>query len=178
VGYWDALREAFSELRPAIADGPLIHEMPENPWPWRVIIWPFVKPQQILAISGFNQYEDLKRVTTFFPDEWAGSRMSVLMIFLVTTIASAFGGIHLFGWSFIFPSSLEQTLWRLASVSITVVPILSFSFTNALSGLPDEHVAQHKFLFFLWNYNLLITTTLFLLCFRPFRIACAPFLLS
>jgi hypothetical protein len=37
VGYWDALRNAFSELPAAIADGPLRDEFPQVPWKRRVI---------------------------------------------------------------------------------------------------------------------------------------------
>ncbi|KAH9959109.1 hypothetical protein BC827DRAFT_1216185 [Russula dissimulans] len=42
---------------------------------------------------------------------------------VVAGIASTFGGIHCIGWSFTFPSSPERTLWRVASISITSVPI-------------------------------------------------------
>jgi len=44
-------------------------------------------------------------------------------IFLVAVITVAFGGIHCIGWSFAFPSSTEKTLWRVASLSITCVPV-------------------------------------------------------
>jgi hypothetical protein len=42
---------------------------------------------------------------------------------VIAGIASAFGGIHCIGWSFTFPSNTEGLLWRVASLSITSVPI-------------------------------------------------------
>jgi len=143
LGFWDAFQDAFSELPGAIADGPLIHEMPGDSWIWRVLSWPFVKPPQILGISYLNHYKTLKRVTTFYPDGWDGSWVDVFLVMVpVSAIASAFGGIHLFGWSFVFPSGLERTLWRLASVSITVVPIVISSLAFATRRMPDEYFAQ------------------------------------
>jgi hypothetical protein len=158
VGCWDALGDAFSKLPTAIAGGPLIHELPGHPWTWRIISWPFVKPLQILGISGLNQQKNLERVTTFYPNGWDGSWMHILFAMVpVTAIASAFGGVHCIGWSFIFPSSLEQTLWRLASISITVVPIMIPSLEYAIDRLPDEYFDEHEvFRFFItWILPLL-----------------------
>ena len=45
----------------------------------------------------------------------AGSRM-----ILVTMV---FGGIHCIAWSFAFPSSTEQLLWRISSIAITGIPL-------------------------------------------------------
>jgi hypothetical protein len=173
VGYWDALRDAFSELPAAIADGPLAHEMPGEPWTWRVISWSFVKPPQILGILNLEQYENLKRVTTFYPDDWGRSWMDVFLVMVpVAAIASAFGGIHCIGWSFIFPSSLEQTLWRLASVSITIVPIVIPSLAYATGRLPREYIAQQEdfYAFITW------ILPLFFYIFGRFVLIVIPFL--
>jgi len=139
VGFWDALRDTLSKFPAAIADGPLVHELSQVSWTFRVILWPFIKPLQILDISPVHRYKDLKRVTTFYPDDWDGSSRNILFVLIpVTAIASVFGGIHCIGWRFTFPSSLEQTLWRLASVSITVVPIMIASFGIYISWTQQE----------------------------------------
>jgi hypothetical protein len=39
-------------------------------------------------------------------------------------IAMVFGGIHCIGWSFSFPTRIEQILWRVSSVVITCVPLV------------------------------------------------------
>jgi len=36
-----------------------------------------------------------------------------------------FGGLHCIGWHFAYPTLIEQTLWRMASVVITVIPFVS-----------------------------------------------------
>lgn len=36
-----------------------------------------------------------------------------------------FGAIHCIGWSFIFPSKLEQKLWRICSMLITTIPAIA-----------------------------------------------------
>ena len=36
----------------------------------------------------------------------------------------AFGACHLIGWDFLYPSSVEQLLWRIFSISCVVIPLL------------------------------------------------------
>jgi len=50
-------------------------------------------------------------------DRW--SRMAVFALFGVI-----FGGLHCIGWSFEYPTHSEQTLWRAASLAITVIPLI------------------------------------------------------
>ena len=120
VGFWAALGDALSDLPAAIEGGPLIEE--DIPWLARVLSWPLIKP--LYTIVGSVDVHFLKmRVGTLYPTEWtlAAGNFS---IFVVLTITVAFGGIHCIGWSFAFPSSIERTLWRISSASITGVPIL------------------------------------------------------
>jgi len=120
VGFWAALGDALSDLPAVIARGPSINEVDFDSWLARVLTWPFFKPFYIM-VSYEEEYE--KRVDTFYPNKWvtASEDFSIL---LVVTITVAFGGIHCVGWSFDFPSSIERTFWRVASLSITSVPIL------------------------------------------------------
>ena len=46
-------------------------------------------------------------------------------IFLLLALASVFGGIHCLGWNFSFPSYLQQMLWRTASLSVAIVPLIA-----------------------------------------------------
>ncbi|KAF3067945.1 hypothetical protein CFAM422_008299 [Trichoderma lentiforme] len=43
-------------------------------------------------------------------------------IIAVVSILS-FGGIHIFAWNFLFPTKIEQQLWRVCSVAATVLPL-------------------------------------------------------
>ncbi|KAI9449507.1 hypothetical protein F5148DRAFT_987538 [Russula earlei] len=132
VGFWGALRESLLELPAAIVRGPLtIQHFGDYPWVWRILLWPIVKPFTILLGSD-ERYQDLKRVNTFYPNDWYAGRQSFAVI-IVIVVASTFGGIHCIGWSFAFASITERTLWRVASVSITVVPILLLPF-NVLTN--------------------------------------------
>ena len=62
------------------------------------------------------------RDETFFVvggrDGWNVSSVSGMV--LVTMV---FGGIHCIAWSFAFPSTTEQLLWRISSIAITGIPL-------------------------------------------------------
>jgi len=129
IGFWDALRDALSGLPATIIRGPFVRV---SSWPWlvRVFVWPIAQP---LIIMTGDETEHEKRVNTFYPGGWGTADYSGYII--VTPIASAFGGIHCIGWLFNYPSSAEQTLWRVASVSITGVPIMFSLIVFATSKL-------------------------------------------
>ncbi|KAI9509503.1 hypothetical protein F5148DRAFT_1282927 [Russula earlei] len=116
-GFWDAL----SDLGAAIVRGPLTEEPEMATWLNRVLMWPFTKPFDILL--GEGEKHTTMRVGTFYPHQW-GRTLRIFAWVAVVVVTLAFGGIHCIGWSFSFPSSAQQTLWRVASVTITVVPIL------------------------------------------------------
>jgi len=125
VGFWGALRNALSDLPAAIIRGPSSNDF--ESWIGRVLAWPFVKPLYImLAPASDDSYtytEDKKRVGTFYPTDWVtGSKE--FSIFLVVVITVAFGGIHCVGWSFTFPSTVERTMWRVASLLIVCIPVV------------------------------------------------------
>jgi len=68
-----------------------------------------VNPCLLLAnFQAYEQYENMKRVDTFYPREWV--RMSPLRGGgpLITAIVAVFGGIHCIGRPFTFSSSIEQ----------------------------------------------------------------------
>jgi len=125
AGFWVALGDAPSKLPAAIVHGPLNEECNRFEWPWlaRVLGWPVIKPFEI--ITGGSDDRVGKRVYTFYPHEWDEDRTHIQqsLTMVITGIASGFGGIHCIGWSFTFPSSTERTLWRIASISITSIPI-------------------------------------------------------
>ncbi|KAI9457145.1 hypothetical protein F5148DRAFT_984224 [Russula earlei] len=142
-GFRDALGDALSDLGAAIVRGPLTEE-PEEPematWLIRVLLWPFTKP---LVILVGEREEHTMRAGTFYPHDWATTRLAFAWVAMVG-ITLTFGGIHCIGWPFSFPSSAEQTLWRVASVTITAVPIL-LSESPLLKRLEDsgyENVAS------------------------------------
>ncbi|TFK52219.1 hypothetical protein OE88DRAFT_1372142 [Heliocybe sulcata] len=58
-----------------------------------------------------------------------------LIVFLVAS-SMIFGAVHLFGWFFIFPSRVDQILWRISALAVTCLPLLElvvYAGTIALS---------------------------------------------
>jgi len=123
VGGWVALRDALSDLPVAIGRGPFADT--SMSWLLRLLGWPFMRP--LMTMFGDDDADDLegKRVGTFYPAKWVTETQNS-SITLVVIITMAFGGIHCIGWTFTFPSSIEQTLWRVASLFITGVPVVFF----------------------------------------------------
>jgi hypothetical protein len=159
IGFWDALGDSLSDLPAAIVRGPSINNGVFDSWLARVLTWPVFKPFRIMfSRSIVGEYE--KRVDTFYPDEWAASgRFSVFLVIIITV---AFGGIHCIGWSFNFPSIIEQTLWRVASLSITGVPILFFPLV-VLAGQVDEVLFRGQFGNFFFGLTYLLILSLYVL---------------
>jgi len=126
VGFLDALEDAIFGLPDSIARGPVTDDFKDSPWLIRVLIWPLFKPVDII-FPGRNAHDtvSVKRVNTFYPHKWDTNWLEYSIV-VVAAITLAFGGIHCFGWSFDFPSSTEQLLWRVASISIIEVPFMFF----------------------------------------------------
>ncbi|KAH9953839.1 hypothetical protein BC827DRAFT_1145267 [Russula dissimulans] len=150
----------------AIVRGPLREA--SWPWPVRVLYWPFFKPFEII-IGNDENHE--KRVNTFYPGlgHYIGG---FTLAIIVTAIASAFGGIHCIGWLFKSPSSTEQTLWRVASVSIAGVPVVLSLVTYAGEIDLDRYIGSWSFagisyiLLFLYILSRLVLLVLPFLCLR------------
>jgi len=144
VGFWTALGDALSDLPAAIVRGPVPDDFKDSRWSTRVLMWPFFKPGD--ALSPADDTDDIvfeTRVNTFYPHKWV-TGSGGYSFFLVTTITVAFGGIHLTGWSYIFPSSTERTLWRIASLSITGSPIMYLLF-GVLGVAIDKILLKDRF---------------------------------
>ncbi|KAI9452255.1 hypothetical protein F5148DRAFT_1003373, partial [Russula earlei] len=141
-GFWDALRDALSDLGAAIVRGPLTERFDDQMWLFRVLMWPLRRPLEILVGIGEGQGHTM-RVGTFYPHGW-GSKLRLAFAWVaVVAVTLAFGGIHCIGWSFNFPSSAEQTLWRVSSVTITALPIM-FPVIPLIEHLDDsgyEHLS-------------------------------------
>jgi hypothetical protein len=119
IGFWVAFRDAVSDIPAAIFRGPVLVDFMDSSWLIRVLLWPLYKPGDILLSDEPDDIKFEKKVNTFYPSTFVASQ-----IYLVVAVTVAFGAIHCIGWSFKIPSSIERTLWRVASLSITGVPII------------------------------------------------------
>ncbi|KAI9510747.1 hypothetical protein F5148DRAFT_1274645 [Russula earlei] len=102
-GFWDALGNV-SDL------GAAINRAVANSLPW------------VIAVGQRETHT--MRVGTSYLREWGSELHSAFGWVAILGITLTFGRIHCIGWSFNFPSSAEQTLWHIASLTITAAPIL------------------------------------------------------
>ena len=173
VGFWIALGGALSHLPAAIVRGPVTDDFKNSPWLTRTLAWPLFKPLDTLFPE--DDEDDVvfeKRVNTFYPHKWATGSM-IFSNFLVATITLAFGGIHLIGWSFTFPSSAERTLWRVASLSITGFPVLLL-LLSVLGMAIDELLLESRFDIICTRIS--VTSLLFLYTLSRLALLVIPFL--
>ncbi|KAN0076544.1 hypothetical protein V8E54_006686 [Elaphomyces granulatus] len=70
------------------------------------------------------------------------SEKIIPLLFVTAVITSIFGACHLIGWDFLYPSSVEQLLWRIASISCVTIPFfmmfLSLLFDDDIDFWPPE----------------------------------------
>jgi hypothetical protein len=75
------------------------------------------------------------------------SKKQFLSYFLSGVITGIFGACHLIGWDFVYPSSVEQLLWRIFSISCVVIALLllvilllGYEYTKFMSSLSFEYL--------------------------------------
>jgi len=102
-----------------------------NPWclPFRLLIYLPVTSlvESIYAIIDTAEIPPgATHVPKFYATNVSSSNVDVyFMYFALPIITIVFGGLHCFGWNFTFPTPAEQTLWRVASLLITVIPLVA-----------------------------------------------------
>ncbi|KAK0611334.1 hypothetical protein B0T14DRAFT_530172 [Immersiella caudata] len=65
--------------------------------------------------------------TLTYHDE--GERSDAMVFFMYVVGPALFGGIHIAGWNFFFPTEVEKILWRCASVYTTAIFLLIMIFS-------------------------------------------------
>ena len=63
-------------------------------------------------------------VPTFYSPRTSSEVVIFRIIFPI--FGAVFGGLHCLGWAFTFPTKAEQKIWKLASITITIIPVLYF----------------------------------------------------
>ena len=97
------------------------------------IMWFFVDPFLILAKSLFGiattttLKSDATHAPTFYAPNTDGSAdHESLVLFGLPVVAAVFGALHCIAWNFHFPSHIEQLLWRIGSLTITLIPSVPY----------------------------------------------------
>jgi hypothetical protein len=73
----------------------------------------------------------------------ASSERGLFSLGLTAVITCIFGGCHLIGWDFLYPSLVEQLLWRISSISCLVIPfllVLVFPIVEWLGCFDNFHI--------------------------------------
>lgn len=60
----------------------------------------------------------------FMSTQLSSDNAAYIALLVASAAGIAFGGIHCVAWNFIFPSLIEQKVWRLCSLIITLVPLM------------------------------------------------------
>jgi hypothetical protein len=111
----------------------------------RVVLFP------LLPFNRMARGEDLmeagaKRVPTFYPKQLEGMNRWWTAIAGII-VATLFGGIHCVAWtnSFQVLSDTQQKLWRIASISITVLPVPIWTLATVMDRYirPKNPLATH-----------------------------------
>jgi hypothetical protein len=63
---------------------------------------------------------------------------------LTAIITGIFGACHLIGWDFLYPSSVEQLLWRISSIFCVVIPFLLSLLGFILPGITVSGTDRHQ----------------------------------
>ncbi|KAN0076549.1 hypothetical protein V8E54_006691 [Elaphomyces granulatus] len=66
----------------------------------------------------------LRRRFSWANTEAGSSKKAPFSYCLSAVVTGIFGACHLIGWDFLYPSSVEQLLWRIFSISCVVIPFL------------------------------------------------------
>jgi len=99
------------------------------------IMWFFFDPFSTLAESLLDiaTTRTLKSNATHVPAFYAPNTddsedHESLVLFGLPIVAAVFGALHCIAWNFHFPSHIEQLLWRIGSLTITLIPLVPFVF--------------------------------------------------
>lgn len=90
----------------------------------------------VMAFFGLRSDNNPERPLRQFPNDRFPD-ISTFEKFSLFCITSAFGGFHLIGWNFIFPTRSELLLWRISSSIVTGVTVFFW--------LVETIAARHRF---------------------------------
>jgi hypothetical protein len=128
---------------------------------FRVRSWSYDNTQSFIlrlkapakAAETAKNISDMARV----PNDLIWMEENVPLIFSIMAMSAlVFGGLHCLAWNFEFPSHAELILWRTASLTSAILPLLSVAFSLYLTYLATTY-AENKLVSFLmanlpvWN---------------------------
>lgn len=79
------------------------------------------------------------RVPTFYSIP-STNQQDVIVGLVFALFGVMFGGIHMIGWGFAFPSHTARTLWRVSALSVTCIPFIVTIVEILIPAKGDEEV--------------------------------------
>jgi hypothetical protein len=79
----------------------------------------------VLVICGMMSLVETTTVppgASHVPPHYTPTTGDVVPGVVFATFGAIFGGIHLIGWNFTYPTLIEQMVWRVSALLITVIP--------------------------------------------------------
>ena len=108
------------------------------------ILWFFINPVKALGsplldiATSSTVKVDASHVPTFYAPKTNSLADSELLFgIILPVVAAIFGALHCIAWNFHFPSDIEQLLWRIGSLTITLIPPASACITFIIVFLLD-----------------------------------------
>lgn len=80
----------------------------------------------LFSITSTTYISDPACVPTFYAPEDEDD-LETLVLTVLPFVAIIFGALHLIAWQFYFPSHVEQMLWRVGSLAITILPSVALA---------------------------------------------------
>ena len=107
------------------------------------------------------------QVPSFYACKTESDRYSRMVVFAFFGVI--FGGLHCIGWNFSYPTSYERTLWRVASLLITAIPVIVAPIDYFLANMKED---PKRSLFTSIGLSFLdLAMTIFLFTYVPARLS-------
>jgi len=107
------------------------------------------------------------QVPSFYACKTDSDRYSRMIVFAFFGVI--FGGLHCIGWNFSYPTSYERTLWRVASLLITLIPVIVAPIDYLLANMKED---PKRSLFTSLGLSFLdLAMTIFLFTYVPARLS-------
>jgi len=107
------------------------------------------------------------QVPSFYACKTDSDRYSRMIVFAFFGVI--FGGLHCIGWHFTFPTSSERMLWRVTSLTITLIPLIVAPIDYFLANVEED--AERSLLARMGLSSLDLTMTVLLFAYVPARLS-------
>ncbi|KDR79755.1 hypothetical protein GALMADRAFT_1360429 [Galerina marginata CBS 339.88] len=118
------MRPTIFKRKPSTLRIPTFIDLTSRPlwFPFRIFRWP------LEAVAKVNDTNSICKGKMHVPNFYASADDQGMRgaYYLLVSVGTIFGAIHCVGWEFTFPSIIEAKIWRVCSVTITSISLVTF----------------------------------------------------